>query len=169
MLCPSCGADNDRVQDSRSCEDGRAIRRRRCCIQCNKRFTTYERIEHFVLQVVKKGEFRESFQREKIEQGIERACWKRPISADVIRRLATEISSEIHSDFETEVPSRHIGQLVMDRLAELDQVAYVRFASVYREFKDVQDFVAELGPILKNASSATKNNTDASARGGSLK
>ncbi len=169
MLCPNCGADNDRVQDSRSCEDGRAIRRRRCCNQCSKRFTTYERIEHFVLQVVKKGEIRESFQREKIERGIERACWKRPISADVIRRLASEISAEIHADFETEVPSQHIGQLVMDRLVGLDQVAYVRFASVYREFKDVQDFVAELGPILKNSQTAKNNATESAPRSGGLK
>lgn len=149
MHCPHCRADNDRVLDSRACEDGRAIRRRRYCNQCRERFTTYERVEIFALQVVKKDEAREPFQREKIERGVERACWKRPVSMEIIRKLAADVESEVQSDFETEVPSRHIGRLVMEGLAHIDQVAYVRFASVYREFKDVADFVAELEPILK--------------------
>lgn len=150
MHCPHCGADNDRVLDSRACEDGRAIRRRRSCNQCRARFTTYERVENLELQVVKKDNAREPFMREKIERGVERACWKRPISIETIRKLASEVEAEIQTDFETEVSSQYIGRLVMERLGDVDQVAYVRFASVYREFKDVADFVAELQPILNS-------------------
>jgi len=148
MHCPHCDSDNDRVLDSRACDDGRAIRRRRSCNHCRERFTTYERVENFALQVVKKDGVREPFQREKIERGVERACWKRPVSTEIVRTLASEVEAEVSSDFDTEVPSRHIGRLVMERLGHVDQVAYVRFASVYREFKDVADFVAELTPIL---------------------
>ena len=151
MHCPHCGADNDRVLDSRACEDGRAIRRRRSCNQCRARFTTYERVENLVLQVVKKDGVREPFQREKIERGVERACWKRSVSVETMRKLAAEVEAEIQSDFETEVSSQHIGRLVMERLGAIDQVAYVRFASVYREFTDVADFVAELQPILNTS------------------
>jgi len=147
MICPHCNADNDRVLDSRACEDGKSIRRRRFCSQCKKRFTTYERVGHSSLQVVKKGDVREPFQREKIEHGVKRACWKRPISSDRIRQLATEIETEVLADYDSEIPTRLIGEMVMERLAELDQVAYVRFASVYREFTDVEDFVAELAPL----------------------
>lgn len=147
MLCPQCSCDNDRVIDSRTCEDGRTIRRRRECRNCEHRFTTYERVDHHDLQVVKKDGVRERFDRAKIEQGIERACWKRPISGEEIRRLATAIEADIQGDYETEIPSTVIGRMVMQELAELDQVAYVRFASVYREFKDVEDFVAELAPL----------------------
>ncbi|MFK7738618.1 MAG: transcriptional regulator NrdR [Pirellulaceae bacterium] len=150
MICPQCSADNDRVLDSRSCEDGRAIRRRRCCNHCKKRFTTYERVEQYAMQVVKKQDnAREPFSREKIERGLERACWKRPISAEQIRALATQIEVDIQADYESEVPSAVVGQLVMSRLADLDQIAYVRFASVYREFKDVEEFVKELKPLQK--------------------
>ncbi len=147
MLCPHCTADNDRVLDSRACEDGRAIRRRRYCNQCKKRFTTYERVEQYAMQVVKKDDVREPFQREKIERGVERACWKRPIRSERIRELAAQVEADIQSDYESEIPSTVIGHMVMQGLAELDQVAYVRFASVYREFKDVEDFVAELAPL----------------------
>lgn len=147
MFCPHCAADNDRVSDSRACEDGRAIRRRRTCNQCKKRFTTYERVEHYPIQVVKKDGVREPFQREKIERGVERACWKRPISGEEIRKLASQVEADVQQDGEVELPSTLIGRMVMQRLAELDQVAYVRFASVYREFKDVEDFVAELAPL----------------------
>jgi transcriptional repressor NrdR len=147
MLCPHCAADNDRVVDSRACEDGRAIRRRRGCNQCQRRFTTYERVEHYAVQVVKKDGVREPFQREKIERGVERACWKRPISGDDIRKLASQVEADVQLDCDIEIPSTIIGRMVMQRLAELDQVAYVRFASVYREFKDVEDFVAELAPL----------------------
>lgn len=147
MICPHCSADNDRVLDSRASEDGRAIRRRRCCIQCNKRFTTYERVEHYALQVVKKDNTREPFSREKIERGAEQACWKRPVSVEQVKDLAALVEADIQTDYETEIPSSIVGRMVMQRLAELDQVAYVRFASVYREFKDVEDFVAELAPF----------------------
>ena len=147
MLCPQCGCDNDRVTDSRTCEDGRTIRRRRECRSCSHRFTTYERVEHYALQVVKKDGVREAFDRTKIEQGIERACWKRPIGGEEIRRVATAIEADIQGDYELEIPSSVIGRMVMQSLAELDQVAYVRFASVYREFKDVEDFVNELAPF----------------------
>lgn len=147
MICPHCGSDNDRVLDSRASDDGRSIRRRRYCIQCQKRFTTYERVEQYQLKVIKKDGVREPFLREKIERGVERACWKRPISGEQIRALATQVEADLHSDGELEIPSSLIGRVVMQRLAELDQVAYVRFASVYREFKDVEDFVAELAPL----------------------
>lgn len=147
MLCPHCASDNDRVVDSRACEDARAIRRRRCCNHCHKRFTTYERVEQYAMQVVKKDGVREQFDREKIERGVERACWKRPISGDQVRGLAARIEADIQTDYESEIPSTVIGRMVMQELAELDQVAYVRFASVYREFADVEDFVAELAPL----------------------
>jgi transcriptional repressor NrdR len=153
MFCPHCAADNDRVIDSRACEDGRAIRRRRYCNQCKKRFTTYERVEHYALQVVKKDGVREPFQREKIERGVERACWKRPVSGDEIRKLASLVEADMQLDYDSEIPSTVIGRMVMQRLATVDQVAYVRFASVYREFKDVEDFVAELAPLRLNLDS----------------
>lgn len=147
MFCPHCAADNDRVVDSRACEDGRVIRRRRECNQCEKRFTTYERAEHFTLQVKKKDNVREPFQREKIERGLSRACWKRPVAAEQILDVAAQVERAIITDYETEIPSSVIGHIVMQHLADLDQVAYVRFASVYREFKDVEDFVAELATV----------------------
>ncbi len=159
MICPHCNADNDRVIDSRACEEGKAIRRRRFCSQCRKRFTTYERVGHTSLQVIKKGDLREPFQREKIEHGVARACWKRPISIDRIRQLAADLESEILAEYDNEIPSRLIGEMVMERLAELDQVAYVRFASVYREFTDVEDFVAELAP-LRTIQESTKEVVD---------
>ncbi len=147
MFCPHCSADNDRVLDSRTCEDGRAIRRRRYCNQCCRRFTTYERVERFSLTVVKKDLAREPFLREKIERGVERACWKRPISSERILELAAKVEADIQADYDSEIPSSIIGRIVMQHLASLDQVAYVRFASVYREFTDVEDFVAELAPL----------------------
>lgn len=147
MLCPHCSADNDRVIDSRTREDGRAIRRRRYCNQCCRRFTTYERVERFALTVVKKDLAREPFLREKIERGVERACWKRPISSERILELAAMVEADIQADHDSEIHSSIIGRIVMQHLAALDQVAYVRFASVYREFTDVEDFVAELAPL----------------------
>ncbi|GIW98964.1 MAG: transcriptional repressor NrdR [Pirellulaceae bacterium] len=147
MICPNCSADNDRVLDSRSCEDGRAIRRRRECLHCRHRFTTYERVEHAPLQVIKKDKSREPFSREKIERGVQRACWKRPVSSDSIRELASAVEADIVADYaDHEIDSSIIGRMVMERLMELDEVAYIRFASVYREFKSVQDFVAEVVP-----------------------
>ena len=147
MYCPHCSADNDRVIDSRACDDGRAIRRRRYCNHCERRFTTYERVERMSLTVVKKDQVREPFMREKIERGVERACWKRPVSSDRIRELASRVEGEIQAEYDSEIPSSDIGRIVMRELASLDQVAYVRFASVYREFTDVEDFVAELAPL----------------------
>ncbi|MCA9128793.1 MAG: transcriptional repressor NrdR [Planctomycetales bacterium] len=147
MFCPNCAADNDRVIDSRASEDGRAIRRRRCCNQCKKRFTTYERVEQYTLHVKKKDGVREPFSRDKLSRGVERACWKRPIDGERIRDLVTCVEAEITAEYETEIPSSVIGRMVMQQLAELDQIAYVRFASVYREFKDVEEFVAELQPL----------------------
>lgn len=157
MICPHCSADNDRVLDSRACEDGRAIRRRRCCNHCKKRFTTYERVEQYAMQVVKKDDARQPFTREKIEQGVERACWKRPVSGEQIRGLAALVEADIQTDYESEIPSTVIGRMVMQRLAELDQVAYVRFASVYREFKNVEDFVEELAPLRSRSDDQLPN------------
>lgn len=120
-------------------------------MQCQKRFTTYERVEQYQLKVVKKDGVREPFMREKIERGVERACWKRPVSGEQIRALATQVEADLHSDGELEIHSSLIGRVVMQHLAGLDQVAYVRFASVYREFKDVEDFVAELAPLRSSS------------------
>jgi transcriptional repressor NrdR len=149
MRCPYCDADNDRVLDSRASEDGRSIRRRRMCNHCQRRFTTYERVEESTIAVIKKGSVREPFSREKISRGLERACWKRPISSEQIRKIVSVVEAEIYQDFEDEVPSEAIGEIVMRHLVDLDQVAYVRFASVYREFKDLNDFVSELRPIMR--------------------
>ena len=151
MRCPYCRRDNDKVVDTRACEDGFSIRRRRECLHCERRFTTYERLEEIHIKVVKKDGVREPFNREKIRAGLEKACWKRPVSNDQIDSIVATVTSELFNDFEDEVNSRVIGQLVMKHLAEKDQVAYVRFASVYREFKDVRDFVDELKPYLREA------------------
>jgi len=147
MRCPFCREDNDRVIDSRVVEDGFSIRRRRQCLNCGRRYSTYERAEEMA---VKKDGCREPFRREKIRQGLARACWKRPIRDEQIDQLVAEIESAIYADFESEIDSRTLGELVMEHLKSFDQVAYVRFASVYREFKDVSDFVDELQPILKD-------------------
>ena len=150
MRCPFCQTDNDRVLDSRSSEEGYAIRRRRECMQCKRRYTTYERLEELAIKVVKKDGIREPFNREKIRLGLARACWKRPLSDDQIDTVVAEIESDVYANFETEIETQQLGGMVMEHLGRLDQVAYVRFASVYREFKDVHDFVDELEPILKN-------------------
>jgi transcriptional repressor NrdR len=148
MKCPFCHVDNDRVIDSRSHQDGFAIRRRRECLSCKRRYTTYERLEELALKVVKKDEVREPFNREKIHRGLARACWKRPISEDQILAIVAEVEQELYDQNENEIESRVIGEILMKRLREVDQVAYVRFASVYREFKDARDFVDELQPML---------------------
>lgn len=150
MRCPFCREDNDRVSDSRGVDDGFAIRRRRQCLNCGRRYTTSERPEEMAVKVVKKDGCREPFQRSKIRQGLERACYKRPISDEQIGRLVSDIESEVYAEVDTEIESRVLGDLVMEYLRKLDQVAYVRFASVYREFKDVSDFVQELAPILED-------------------
>ena len=148
MKCPFCGKDNTRVIDSRPADDGNSIRRRRQCDECMKRFTTYEKVEAIPLVVIKKDNNRESYDRSKIEAGVYRSCHKRPISVDQIDALVDEIESAIFNLEEKEVPSSVIGEIVMDKLRELDAVAYVRFASVYREFKDVNTFMSELKKLL---------------------
>ncbi len=149
MRCPYCRSDNDRVIDSRGSEEGFAIRRRRECLHCKKRFTTYERIEEIIVKVVKKDGVREPFVRDKLRAGLAKACWKRPISDEQIDAAVTRIEGEIYTNYENEIDSKTLGALAMKQLANLDQVAFVRFASVYREFKDVRDFVDELQPMLK--------------------
>ena len=148
MKCPYCNHENTRVIDSRPAEDNNSIRRRRACDVCNKRFTTYEKIETIPLIVIKKDDNREAYDRGKIEAGVLRACHKRPVSADSINLLVDEVETEIFNREEKEVNSRVIGELVMNKLKDLDAVAYVRFASVYREFKDINTFMDELKKVL---------------------
>jgi len=148
MKCPYCQADNDRVIDSRASEDGFATRRRRECLDCKKRYTTYERVERTTMKVVKKDGARVPFDRNKLKLGLEKACWKRPISDAKLEAIVSDVENNIEANFDSEVESRYVGELVMQHLRELDQVAYVRFASVYRQFEDVQDFVEELKPML---------------------
>jgi len=144
MKCPFCRGDNDRVIDSRTAQEGFAIRRRRECLGCRRRYTTYERIETTTVKVIKKDGVREPFDPAKIKQGLEKACWKRAVSDDQLETIIAAVEQDIEQSFETEVESRHVGEVVMQHLRELDEVAYVRFASVYRQFKDVRDFVDEL-------------------------
>ena len=148
MKCPYCGKEDTRVIDSRPADQDTSIRRRRICDACGKRFTTYEKIETIPLVVIKKDNNREPYNRAKIEGGIVRACYKRPISNDQIKRAVDEIETDIFSREEKEISTREIGGLVMKKLKDLDQVAYVRFASVYREFKSVDDFMSELKGML---------------------
>jgi len=148
MKCPYCRNDNDKVIDSRSGEDGFVIRRRRMCVSCEKRFTTYERVAELDLRVIKKDGAREVFRPEKIRQGLERACWKRPIATDRLEEAIHEIVQEVYMLNESEIGTDQVGELVMEKLVDLDDVAYIRFASVYRQFKDIRDFVDEVRPIL---------------------
>ena len=149
MKCPYCSATDTRVIDSRPAEDGSSIRRRRCCDECGKRFTTYEKIETIPLIVIKKDNNREQYDRSKIEGGILSACYKRPISAAEIQKTIEKIETEIFNREEKEIPTSVIGEIVMEKLKELDEVAYVRFASIYREFKDVNTFMSEIKKILE--------------------
>lgn len=149
MKCPFCGKENTKVIDSRPVEDTNSIRRRRSCDECGKRFTTYEKIETIPLIVIKKDNNREQYDRSKIEAGVLRACHKRPVSAKQISDLVDAVETELFNMEVKELPSTVIGELVMDKLKELEAVAYVRFASVYREFKDVNTFMDELKKILK--------------------
>ena len=149
MKCPFCNQENTRVIDSRPVPDNNSIRRRRQCDECGKRFTTYEKLETIPLTVIKKDQSREQYDRMKIQDGIMRACYKRPISVKTIENLMDEIETEIFNKEEKEVPSTLIGEIVMDKLKELDAVAYVRFASVYREFKDIDTFMDELKKMMK--------------------
>lgn len=148
MKCPFCGSENTRVIDSRPADDSNSIRRRRVCDECSKRFTTYEKVETIPLIVIKKDQNREQYDRSKIEAGVLRACHKRPISAEQITVLVDEVETQIFSKEEKEIASSEIGEIVMDKLKDLEAVAYVRFASVYREFKDVNTFMNELKKML---------------------
>ena len=148
MKCPFCSSENTRVIDSIPADDNNSIRRRRLCDECGKRFTTYEKVETIPLIVIKKDNNREQYDRSKIEAGVLRACHKRPISVNQINQLVDEVETEIFNREEKEIPSSLIGELVMDKLKDLEAVAYVRFASVYREFKDVNTFMSELKKML---------------------
>lgn len=152
MKCPFCKEDNDKVVDSRTSGGGFVIRRRRQCLHCNRRYTTYERIERAVIRVVKKNGGREDFDPNKILTGLKKACEKRPVSTEQLEALVAEVEAYIYDNFDNEVPSSEIGRLVMERLRELDKVAYIRFASVYRQFKDITDFVNEVKPMLVSQS-----------------
>ena len=149
MKCPFCGLDNTRVIDSRPADDNSSIRRRRLCDECGKRFTTYEKIEMMPIIVIKKDDNREPYDREKIVAEIVRSCHKRPVSLAQINQMVDEIETQIFNSGEKEIPTTKIGMIVMDKLKKLDEVAYVRFASVYREFKDVNTFLEEINKILK--------------------
>jgi len=144
MKCPFCGAIDNKVIDSRLSKDGNAIRRRRECIVCIRRFTTYERLEEIPIMIIKKDGRREIFSRDKVRSGIQRACEKRDISMNVIEEFLDELERDLRDTGEKEIPSTTIGEKVMEKLHEIDGIAYVRFAAVYREFKDVNDFVSEL-------------------------
>ena len=148
MRCPFCNCDNTRVIDSRPVEDNNSIRRRRVCDKCDNRFTTYEKVDTIPLIVIKKDNNRETFDRSKIEAGVLRACHKRPVSAEQLNQLVEDIEVEIFNMEAKEIPSQIIGELVMNKLKDLDAVAYVRFASVYREFKDINTFMDELKKVL---------------------
>ena len=148
MKCPFCGFEESRVIDSRPTDEGERIRRRRECIQCQKRFTTYEVIESLPVIVIKKDKSREVFNRDKLLGGLLRACEKRPVSIDDLELLIDDVESVLQNTLDREVTSEKIGELVMDRLKGVDEVAYVRFASVYRQFKDINSFMAELNKIL---------------------
>ena len=149
MKCPYCSNTDTRVIDSRPAEDGSSIRRRRCCDECGKRFTTYEKVETIPLIVIKKDSNREQYDRTKIEGGVLRACYKRPVSAADIQKTMEKIETAIFNLEEKEIPTSVIGEIVMEQLKDLDEVAYVRFASVYREFKDVNTFMSEIKKILE--------------------
>ena len=149
MKCPYCAHLESKVVDSRPAEEGASIRRRRECLSCHKRFTTYETVESLPLMVVKKDGSRQSFDRSKVLGGLIRACEKRPVPYGALEDMVNEIEQALQSELEREVSSAEIGELVMDRLTKLDEVAYVRFASVYRQFKDINTFMRELNKLLE--------------------
>lgn len=156
MKCPYCNHPDTRVIDSRPAEDGSAIRRRRSCDECGKRFTTYEKVETIPLIIIKKDNNREQYNRSKIERGIIRACYKRPVSAEAIQKTVERIEIKIFNLEAKEVSSTDVGEIVRDELKELDEVAYVRFASVYREFKDVNTFMDEIKKMMLDRSKGDK-------------
>lgn len=149
MKCPYCGYLDSKVVDSRPTEDGASIRRRRECLSCRKRFTTFEVMETLPVVVIKKDGSRQSFDKNKLLNGMIRACEKRPVSFDTLQRIADEIEQSLQNEMAREVPSTKIGEMVMDKLKDVDEVAYVRFASVYRQFKDISTFMAELNKLLE--------------------
>lgn len=148
MRCPYCSHLEDKVIDSRPTDEGAVIRRRRECLKCQSRFTTYEKVESLPLMVIKKDKSRQPFNREKILNGLLRACEKRPISIDDLEKLVDEIELQLHNTLQREITSKDIGEMVMTRLKDMDEVAYVRFASVYRQFKDINTFMDELHKLL---------------------
>lgn len=149
MHCIKCGCEESKVVDSRSIEEGNAIRRRRECLNCKNRFTTYEKIEYTPIIVIKKNGERQTFNREKIINGMLRACEKRPVSAKQIEQATEEIEMELNNSMEKEIETSKIGELVIQKLRKIDEIAYVRFASVYRQFKDINEFKEELNKLLK--------------------
>jgi transcriptional repressor NrdR len=148
MRCPYCGYSESKVVDSRPAEEGSSIRRRRECLSCEKRFTTYETVESLPMVVIKKDGSRQSFDREKVLRGIQRSCEKRPVPFAEMERMADEVEQEVQNSLEREVSTQSIGEMVMDKLKAADEVAYVRFASVYRQFKDINTFMSELNKLL---------------------
>lgn len=148
MRCPYCHVDNDRVLDTRAAEGGYMVRRKRICNSCQRRFATTEKIEKLSVRVVKSDQTREPLDREKIRRGIERACSKRSIPSATIERVVQDIETDIYRNYESEVTSAQVGDIVMQHLTDLDQVAYIRFASVYREFDDAQDFIQAISTIV---------------------
>ena len=148
MKCPACGFAESKVLDSRPTDEGGSIRRRRECLSCQKRFTTYERLEVMPIIVVKKDKSREAFDRSKILNGMIKACEKRKVPTEVIEKSVSDIEATLNNSLQTEVSSTYVGELVMDKLKDIDEVAYVRFASVYRDFKDIDSFMAELKQLL---------------------
>ena len=153
MRCPYCGYRESKVVDSRPADEGASIRRRRECLSCEKRFTTYETVEYLPMVVIKKDGSRQSFDRSKVLRGIQRSCEKRPVTLAQLESMVSEIEVELQNRMDREVPSAVIGELVMEKLKKIDQVAYVRFASVYREFKDINSFLQELKVILEHEKS----------------
>ena len=149
MKCPYCGHLESKVVDSRPSDEGASIRRRRECLECHRRCTTYETMESLPLMVVKKDGSRQSFDKSKLLNGMIRACEKRPVSFSTLESIANEIEQTLQNEMDREIPSARIGELVMDRLKKVDEVAYVRFASVYRQFKDISTFMAELNKLLE--------------------
>ncbi len=149
MKCPFCAYEESRVIDSRPTDEGERIRRRRECLKCQKRFTTYEIIENLPVIVIKKDNSREVFNRDKVLGGLMRACEKRPVSIDMLEHIIDDIEANLQNSLDREVTSEKIGELVMDKLKEVDEVAYVRFASVYRQFKDIDTFMSELNKLMK--------------------
>lgn len=157
MKCPYCGHEEDKVIDSRPTDEGTSIRRRRECLKCLRRFTTYEKVENLPLMVIKKDKSRQTFDRQKLLNGILRACEKRPVSVNDLEKLVDEIESHIYNSMQREITSQEIGEMVMTRLKNLDEVAYVRFASVYRQFKDINTFMDELRKLLKESNQKLEN------------